>query len=142
MDCNEKQYAIREVSELTGVKPVTLRAWQRRYNLIKPIRTEKGHRLYREEDIVRIQSIQAWLDKGVSIGKVKALLDSESLVEDQGVAIDQHLEEVDKVTAALAILNKKRVESTINTVLKEYPLPAVIQQFREADLRIALFSKA
>ncbi|KHA61899.1 MerR family transcriptional regulator [Vibrio variabilis] len=129
MDCNEKQYAIREVSELTGVKPVTLRAWQRRYNLIKPMRTEKGHRLYKEEDIARIRSIQTWLDKGVSIGKVKALLDAESLVEDQGVAIDQHLEEVDKVTAALAILNKKRVESTINTVLKEYPLPAVIQQF-------------
>ncbi|HAS6149831.1 TPA: MerR family transcriptional regulator, partial [Vibrio vulnificus] len=38
MVCNEenaveKWYAIREVSELTGVKPVTLRAWQRRYNL-------------------------------------------------------------------------------------------------------------
>ena len=28
----EKLYAIRDVAEMTGVKPVTLRAWQRRYH--------------------------------------------------------------------------------------------------------------
>ena len=54
MGCELKWYAIREVAELTGVKPVTLRAWQRRYNLIKPQRTDKGHRLYSEQDINEI----------------------------------------------------------------------------------------
>ncbi|MCG6506952.1 MerR family transcriptional regulator, partial [Vibrio parahaemolyticus] len=50
MACEEKLYAIREVSEITGVKPVTLRAWQRRYNLVQPQRTAKGHRLYTDHD--------------------------------------------------------------------------------------------
>jgi DNA-binding transcriptional MerR regulator len=31
------RFAIREVSEMTGIKPVTLRAWQRRYGLVQPI---------------------------------------------------------------------------------------------------------
>ena len=55
MDCSqeEKLYAIRDVSDLTGVKPVTLRAWQRRYNLIQPQRTEKGHRLYANKTSIR-----------------------------------------------------------------------------------------
>jgi DNA-binding transcriptional MerR regulator len=73
MDSKEKRYAIREVSAITGVKPVTLRAWQRRYHLVEPSRTEKGHRLYSEQDI---QQIQSWLAKGISIGNVAQLLQS------------------------------------------------------------------
>ena len=74
MACDEPLYSIREVSELTGIKPVTLRAWQRRYSLVQPQRTEKGHRLYLSSDIATIRKIQGWLAKGVSIGKVKPLL--------------------------------------------------------------------
>ena len=47
-------YAIRSyyaVSSLTGVNSVTLRAWERRYNLIRPQRTAKGHRLYTQRDV-------------------------------------------------------------------------------------------
>ncbi len=67
-------YPIREVSQKTGVNPVTLRAWQRRYGLIKPARTESGHRLYTEQDIETIHQVLSWLEKGVSIGQVKSLL--------------------------------------------------------------------
>ena len=44
-------YPIRTVSTLTGVHPVTLRAWERRYGLIRPHRTPKGHRLYTRADV-------------------------------------------------------------------------------------------
>ena len=37
---------IREVARITGVNAVTLRAWERRYGLIVPHRTAKGHRLF------------------------------------------------------------------------------------------------
>lgn len=49
----EQLFPIREVSRLTGVNPVTLRAWERRYGLIQPARTESGHRLYSMTDIER-----------------------------------------------------------------------------------------
>ena len=71
---SEYKYPIRQVSQLTGVNPVTLRAWQRRYGLIKPGRTDSGHRLYSDADILLIRQILNWLDKGVSIGQVKSLL--------------------------------------------------------------------
>ena len=70
------QYPIRDVSQKTGVNPVTLRAWQRRYGLIKPARSESGHRLYSDSDIETIQQVLAWLEKGVSIGQVKSLLNA------------------------------------------------------------------
>lgn len=55
---------IREVARLTGVNPVTLRAWERRYGLIQPTRTESGHRLYALSDIERC----AAFSPGSSVG--------------------------------------------------------------------------
>ncbi|MGR5231298.1 MerR family transcriptional regulator [Vibrio rotiferianus] len=128
MDCSqeEKLYAIRDVSELTGVKPVTLRAWQRRYNLIQPKRTDKGHRLYRQQDLDIIREIQGWLAKGVAIGKVKGLLGQESDV-DLGTDIER-LEETEALLKALSELNRGKTETLLSSVLKEYPLNIVIEQ--------------
>ena len=71
-------YPIRAVAELTGVNPVTLRAWERRYGLLRPERTTKGHRLYTEADIARIRRILALLDRGVLISRAREILDAEA----------------------------------------------------------------
>ena len=65
---------IREVVRLTGVNPVTLRAWERRYGLIQPLRTEGGHRLYSQEDVEAVRNIMSWTDRGVAVSKVGDLL--------------------------------------------------------------------
>ncbi|SBL70620.1 HTH-type transcriptional regulator ycgE [Klebsiella oxytoca] len=52
-------YSIGEVAERCGINPVTLRAWQRRYGLLKPQRSEGGHRQFDEEDVQRIEEINA-----------------------------------------------------------------------------------
>ena len=75
----EDLFPIREVARLTGVNPVTLRAWERRYGLLIPQRTSKGHRLYSRADIDRVKEIQLWLGRGLAISKVKALLASQTL---------------------------------------------------------------
>lgn len=74
---SEARLPIREVARLTGVNPVTLRAWERRYGLLAPGRTSKGHRLYSPEQVQRVQAILRWLERGASVGQVRALLDSE-----------------------------------------------------------------
>lgn len=71
---DENLVPIREISRATGINTVTLRAWERRYGLLVPQRTSKGHRLYSLADINRVKDIQVWLGRGVAIGKVKALL--------------------------------------------------------------------
>lgn len=129
MDCEKKLYAIREISEITGVKPVTLRAWQRRYSLVQPQRTEKGHRLYTEEHIALIGEIQGWLSKGVPIGKVKAVLESSEPNKGQEFIVSEQLDEVSDFLQALAELKKGKAESIVATVFKEYPIDLVESQF-------------
>ncbi len=75
-------YPIRTVSEVTGVNAITLRAWERRYGLFKPQRTPKGHRLYSQQDILRIQQVLQLLEKGVAIGRVSNALKNETELED------------------------------------------------------------
>ncbi|MNF77062.1 HTH-type transcriptional repressor YcgE [compost metagenome] len=70
----EELFPIREVARLTGVNPVTLRAWERRHGLIVPTRTESGHRLYSMTDIERVRSILNWIERGVAVSKISKIL--------------------------------------------------------------------
>ncbi len=69
-------YPIRTVSAITGIKPITLRAWERRYGLIKPRRTESGHRVYSARDIDKINRAVLLVDKGHSISHVAQMLEA------------------------------------------------------------------
>lgn len=66
---------IREVARRTGVRAVTLRAWERRYGLLSPARTSKGHRLYSEVEVRRIETVLTYLARGVAIGQVRELVE-------------------------------------------------------------------
>lgn len=70
----QELFPIREVSRLTGVNPVTLRAWERRYGLIRPTRTDSGHRLYSMADVEAVRSILSWTERGVAVSKVGSIL--------------------------------------------------------------------
>ncbi|POT55316.1 helix-turn-helix-type transcriptional regulator [Citrobacter amalonaticus] len=77
-------YTIGDVAERCGINPVTLRAWQRRYGLLKPQRSEGGHRQFDEDDIKRIEEIKRWIKSGVPVGKVKALLEENEMAQHDG----------------------------------------------------------
>jgi DNA-binding transcriptional MerR regulator len=77
-------YTIGEVALLCDVNPITLRAWQRRYGLVKPQRTEGGHRLFTDADIDRIREIKRWVDTGVQVSKVQTLLNNDPSPERDG----------------------------------------------------------
>lgn len=114
-------YPIREVSRLTGVNAVTLRAWQRRYGLVQPARTEKGHRLYSEQDIRQIGEILSWLERGVNIGQVKGLLS-----EPQAQPVSDHWQQtLEQFSQALLAFNQRKAEAELNDLLASYPFELV-----------------
>ncbi|MBT8136535.1 MAG: MerR family transcriptional regulator [Gammaproteobacteria bacterium] len=71
---SEELFPIRTVASLTGVNPITLRAWERRYGLIKPSRTDSGHRLYSKKNIEMINRAVELQKQGISIGRAAQLL--------------------------------------------------------------------
>ncbi|MBU0808784.1 MAG: MerR family transcriptional regulator [Gammaproteobacteria bacterium] len=129
---------IRDVARITGVNAVTLRAWERRYGLIVPHRTPKGHRLYSDEHVAHIQAILTWLNRGVSVSQVKGLLRSNqpafAEASSQWEAKRQQLQE------AICNLNERRLDDCFNSELALYPPNTLCEQlllplFEELELR-------
>jgi DNA-binding transcriptional MerR regulator len=76
------------VVHLTGLSPDVLRAWERRYSAIEPLRSPGGSRRYRESDVQRLRLLAAATRAGHSIGSVARLDDAElaRLVDQAGAA--------------------------------------------------------
>lgn len=122
-------YGIQAVAERCGVNPVTLRAWERRYGLIKPARTASGHRRYSDEDVARIRAILGWLDRGLPIGQVRQMLEGEGAAALPALDIGPWRAAVDEALAALEALNSRRLEQLFNRLTGEYPLSRVFGLF-------------
>jgi DNA-binding transcriptional MerR regulator len=64
---------LRLVVSRTGLKPETIRAWERRYGAVHPARTPGGTRMFSEEDVARLLHLKALRDRGrglISIAKL------------------------------------------------------------------------
>lgn len=116
---------IREISRVTGVNTVTLRAWERRYGLLIPQRTSKGHRLYSRADIERVKEIQLWLGRGLAISKVKALLADEQR-GDEIPAIDSvWIQLTQQIQSAITAFNRNQLERLIEDTFALYPIEMI-----------------
>lgn len=118
---------IREVARRTGVNPVTLRAWERRYGLIVPQRTPKGHRLYSPDHLERIQKVITWLNRGVSVSQVKALLDAPEQ-RLQAPALSDWLPLRESLAQAIAELAERRLDDQVNQAMALYPPSTVCER--------------
>lgn len=129
----EELFPIREVSRLTGVNPVTLRAWERRYGLIQPTRTESGHRLYSMTEIERVRSIVDWIDRGVAVSKVGNILARTEPLKALAHIIPDDLVQADyaqwqqQVQLAVSSFDDRALDQVYNQIFSSYSLPVVFQ---------------
>lgn len=64
---DEPKYTIKTVCAQTGIRPVTLRAWERRHEVLSPYRSDNRYRLYSERDVAVLRWIKNRVDSGISI---------------------------------------------------------------------------
>ena len=69
-------YNIKAVEQSTGISASTLRAWERRYPISRPQRSDSGYRLYSERDIAVIRWLKAQVDAGMAISQAVVWLDN------------------------------------------------------------------
>lgn len=124
-------FPIGTVSEQTGVNTVTLRAWERRYGLLKPQRTPKGHRLYSQQDIDRVKQVLVLLKQGIAAGQVREALDS-GMASGSGTSNQLSLSGKtswqalhDHFIACINRLDSRTLSTAFNEVTRLYPLDIV-----------------
>jgi DNA-binding transcriptional MerR regulator/methylmalonyl-CoA mutase cobalamin-binding subunit len=73
----EARHPIRVVARRTGIGLHVLRAWERRYAAVQPIRTDGKQRLYSDADIARLRLLKEAVDAGHSISQLAKLDDAQ-----------------------------------------------------------------
>jgi len=133
-------FNLKVVLKETGIRPDTLRAWERRYGLPKPQRSAGGHRLYSQRDIEMIKWLMARQEEGLSIARAIELLRSQiaqgndplEQIEpppSQPVTTPGTLESLRKewVEACLAF-DEKKAEALLNQAFALFPLETVVTE--------------
>jgi DNA-binding transcriptional MerR regulator len=123
---------IGELSKRVGVSPELLRAWERRYGLLRPARSAGGLRLYSPADVERVGLMQRHLARGLAAAEAAALAVREAVGEDaartefrpeaiRGELADA-LDAFDEPRAQ-ALLDRLLALATVDTLLSEVIVP-------------------
>jgi DNA-binding transcriptional MerR regulator len=75
---------IGELARRAGLPPATLRAWERRYGIVSPTRTEAGYRLYGEGDERRIKRMLELITRGIAPAEAASRVLADDRVADSG----------------------------------------------------------
>jgi MerR family transcriptional regulator, light-induced transcriptional regulator len=120
---------IGELSRRSGVSPELLRAWERRYQLLRPARSQGGLRLHSLEDLERVRLMQQHLARGLAAAEAAALSaeqpaasGAETLLARAKNELADALGEFDEPRAH-ALLDSLLAAATIDTVLATVVMP-------------------
>jgi DNA-binding transcriptional MerR regulator len=128
---NDVRLRIGALSKRVGVSPELLRAWERRYRLLQPRRSEGGFRLYSAADEERVRAMLRHVEAGVPAAEAARLALAETPGIRNGVlpprlaalaaALREALDDFDEPTANFA-LDRLLASFTIETVLRDVVL--------------------
>lgn len=135
---------IGEFARRAGVSPELLRAWERRYGLLQPIRSKGGFRLYTAEDAERVDQMLRGLDEGLSAAEAarRALAQARpavGLLDDTRRRLLAAVRGYDE-TALHSVLDEALAAFALETVLGDLILPAlrkIGEEWERGELEVA-----
>ena len=122
------KYNIKAVSNIIGIQPSTLRAWERRYQIIAPKRNHAGHRLYTEEHIQILKWLMDKVSSGMMIGQAVQLLEGNRLQNNvqNEIHYDREVVLVDDILQALLKFDEITTSALLNEAFSIYATEKVI----------------
>jgi DNA-binding transcriptional MerR regulator len=114
---------IGELSRRTGVGVDTLRAWERRYELLRPERSPGGFRLYGAGDQERVTAMKALIDSGVSAAEAARLSGSGAASARSGGA--EGSDHADRLTSALDRFDEADANAILDDAIARFTVDAV-----------------
>jgi DNA-binding transcriptional MerR regulator len=119
----ETRFRIGELSRRAGVSPDLLRAWERRYGLLNPIRSTGGLRLYSEDDLLRVQAMQKQLAGGLAAAEAASAASSQVGLATTSTDTRQARQELD---VALLSFDDARAHAAFDSLLAGFSLDTVL----------------
>ena len=127
---------IGELSRRVGVSDHVLRAWESRYGLLRPVRSQGGFRLYTESDEGRVRRMKSHLARGLSAAEAAhATIAEEHTISTLGVlrgsegahSVGIVNEQSDRLRRALDDFDEPAAQLVLDRLLSEYTLATVLR---------------
>lgn len=120
---------IAAISRRTGVAPDTLRKWELRYGVLRPVRTAGRQRRYDEADVQRVEWLRDRIAEGWRIGEAARMLDGETSALDDPVGLGEAL------IAAIRDLDPTSVTAMLDQAFAVLPLEQALAEVITPALR-------
>lgn len=127
-------HRIHRVAKLTGLSKDVVRVWERRYGLVKPVRSANRYREYSDDDVALLRFLKAELEGGQTIGAL-AVEGRESLLRRMRVSasslpheLKPHDNLIDELVALLDPLDRVRFEMKLNGAIAVIPFEEAVQR--------------
>jgi MerR family transcriptional regulator, light-induced transcriptional regulator len=117
---------IGELSRRTGVTPDLLRAWERRYAVLRPVRTPSGQRLYGAEDERRVRRMRQLMRSGYSAAVAARMATGEEAPPPVAPAVPPADRLAAEMAAALERLDAPAAHDVLDRLLSGHGIDAVV----------------
>ncbi len=109
-------YSIKDLEKLSGIKAHTLRIWEKRYQIVKPSRTDTNIRYYCDDDLKRILNISILNRHGLKISRIAGMTDAQlsEQVMHLAQATGDHESQIEQLTIAMIEMDEERFEKTLS----------------------------
>nr|WP_321355881.1 MerR family transcriptional regulator [uncultured Draconibacterium sp.] len=131
-------YSIKDLETLSGIKAHTIRIWEKRYDLLKPERTDTNIRYYTDDDLKRMLNVSLLVRNGYKISKVAAWKEDDIKQTVLDVAKTKKSEEgyVDQLLLFMVNFDNAGFTALINEIIEKYGLEKAMQ-----NIFFALFER-
>jgi MerR family transcriptional regulator, light-induced transcriptional regulator len=126
---------IGELSRRTGVSPELLRAWEQRYGLLAPTRSEGGFRLYAPQDEQRVAVMRSHLERGLSAAEAARLTIDGERPSAAAVETPALTRLAGELRAALDRLDESGAHQALDRLLSGFSLETVLREIVMPYLR-------
>lgn len=115
-------YSIKDLEKLTGIKAHTIRIWEKRYNVVCPVRTDTNIRLYSDSDLKRLLNVSILNRNGLKISSILQLslqeLNQKVLdVSNNSINVDSVIE---SMIIAMIDLDEAKFEKLLSNGILKY----------------------
>ena len=128
-EANRATLRIGELSRRVGVSDHVLRAWERRYGLLQPVRSKGGYRLYTRADEQRVRRMVRLLDEGLSPAQAARVATSEGpLDEPRSAAMPGPKTDLpSRLEAALDAMDEPAAQAVLDRLFSNLTVEAVLR---------------
>ncbi|QNH61223.1 MerR family transcriptional regulator [Hymenobacter sediminicola] len=121
-------YAISDLEKLSGIKAHTIRIWEQRYGLLRPVRTATNIRTYCDDDLRRLLNVATLCGRGYRISKIAQLSEKEiaQAVISCNDDVNDYCQQVHSLLAAMLAMDEVQLNCLLNRAIRRLGFEAAI----------------